>query len=122
MLRKWKAAQAKECLEFGAPWKTNGGLGMDAAWVVTQADGGVVHPDTLLGRWRRLVTAAGVPPIPLHGARHSYAEIALSAGVRLDVVSRTLGHSTAAFTGDQYAHDLDEAAAEAAELVGQPLQ
>jgi integrase len=58
----------------------------------------------------------------LHGARHSYAELALGAGVRLDVVSRTLGHATAAFTADQYAHDSDEAAAEAAELVARTIE
>ena len=64
---------------------------------------------------------AGVTPIGLHGARHSYAEIALGAGVRLDVVSRTLGHASAAFTADQYSHDSDAAAAEAAEIVGRAI-
>jgi integrase len=42
-------------------------------WIATEADGTVVHPDTLLGRWKRLVKVAGVPAIPLHGARHTYA-------------------------------------------------
>jgi integrase len=121
-LRSWKAAQGEERLAFGAAWKADGGLGVGADWVVTEADGGVIHPDTLLGRWRRLVSDAGVPSIPLHGARHSYAEIALRAGVRLDVVSRTLGHASASFTADQYAHDNDEAATEAAEIVGRALQ
>jgi integrase len=68
------------------------------------------------------VKLAGLPPIPLHGARHSFAEIALSAGVRLDVVSRTLGHPSASLTADQYSHDSDEAAAAAAEIVGQVLR
>jgi hypothetical protein len=53
---------------------------------VTEADGTVVHPDTLIGRWKRLVKVANVPAIPPHGARHSYAELALSSGVRLVVV------------------------------------
>ena len=73
------------------------------------------HSDTLLGRWKRLVRLAGVPAIPLNGARRSYAELALSSGVRLDVVSRALGHSSSAFTADQFSHDSDEAAAEAAD-------
>ena len=30
-------------------------------------------------------------PIVLHGARHCYAELALAAGVRLDIVSPTAG-------------------------------
>lgn len=65
---------------------------------------------------------AGVTPIGLHGARHSYAEIALGAGVRLDVVSRTLGHASSAFTADQYSHDSDAAATEAAEIVGRAIE
>jgi integrase len=64
-----------------------------------------------------MTTAAGVPPIGLHGARHSYAMLALGAGARLDVVSRQLGHATAGFTATFYTHDEDEAAAHAADLV-----
>jgi len=36
---------------------------------------------------------AGVPAIPLHGARHRYATIMLEDGVPLHVVSAQLGHS-----------------------------
>jgi integrase len=89
---------------------------------MTEPDGSVVHPDTLLARWKRLVKFAGVTPIGLHGARHSYAELALAAGVRLDVVSRQLGHSSIAVTGDIYTHDSDEAAAEAAERLGRAIE
>jgi integrase len=114
--------QSQERLAFGAPWKTDGGLGVEGAWIVTEADGGVVHPDTLLGRWRRLGKGAGVRAIPLHGARHSYVELALSSGVRLDVVSRAIGDASTAFTADQYAHDSDEAATEAAERVARAIE
>lgn len=121
-LRRWKAEQNEDRLAFGPAWKADGGVGVESEWIVTEADGAVVHPDTLLGRWKRLVKVAGVTPIGLHGARHSFAEIALSSGVRLDVVSRTLGHASAAFTADQYAHDNDAAAAEAAEVIGRTLR
>jgi Phage integrase family len=117
----WEVQQGVEKLAFGPAWHVDGGLGLERA-IVTEADGTVVHPDTLLGRWKRLVKVAGVPVIPLHGARHSYAELALSSGVRLDVVSRTLGHSSSGFTADQYSHDNDEAATEAAEIVGRALR
>jgi integrase len=56
------------------------------------------EPMAELRRWKALVKTAGVTPITLHGARHSYAELALSAGVRLDVVSRQLGHASIATT------------------------
>ena len=87
-LRVWKARQAEERLAFGPAYRTMGGLHVEAAWAVTEPNGFMVHPDTLLRRWRALVKKAGVKAIPLHGARHSYATLALAAEVRLDIVSR----------------------------------
>ena len=89
--------------------------------MVTEPNGYIVEPDTLLRRWKALVRSAGVTPITLHGARHSYAELALSAGVRLDVVSRQLGHASISTTANVYSHDSDEAATEAAERLGAVL-
>ena len=83
-----------------------------------EADGAVTHPDTLLRRWKALVKSAGVTPIGLHGGRHTYAELALACGVRLDVVSRQLGHSSIATTGNSYLHDTDGSATGAAEKLG----
>ncbi len=119
-LRQWKAEQAIERLAFGAPWRTDGGhrLATQGAWIVTEPNGYIVEPDTLLRRWKGLVRTAGVTPITLHGARHSYAELALAAGARLDVVSKQLGHSTVAITADVYGHPDDKALADAADLVG----
>jgi integrase len=82
----------------------------------------VIHPDTLTSRWRVLARDAGVPVIPLHAARHTHAEIALAAGVRLDVVSRQLGHSSIATTANIYTHDSDAAGMEAAERMGNALE
>lgn len=120
-LRRWKAIQAAERLEFGPAWKSDGGIGLDAPWIVTEPDGAIIQPDTILGRWQRLVKAARVPEIPLHGARHSYATLALEAGVRLDVVSAQLGHSNVATTANIYAHVSEAAGIEAAEKVGSIL-
>jgi integrase len=116
-LRRWRRDQAEERLAFGAAWRTDGRLGVEASWIVTEPNGEVIHPDTLLARWKRLAGTVGVPPIPLHGARHSFAELALGAGVRLDVVSRQLGHASISTTGNIYLHDSEQAAAEAAEKV-----
>jgi integrase len=117
VLRRWKVAQGEERMAFGPAYRTAGGLHIEAPWVVTEPTGFVVHPDTLLRRWKALVKAAGVTPITLHGARHSYAELALAAGVRLDVVSRQLGHASISTTANVYTHDNDEQAAEAAAKV-----
>jgi integrase len=114
-LRRWKAEQGRERLAFGAAYK-------DGRWIVSEADGATVHPDTLSARWRRLEKRAGVPPIGLHGARHTHATLALAAGARLDVVSRGLGHASVAITADVYGHPDEEAAAKAAELVARAFE
>jgi integrase len=123
-LRAWKAEQAEERLAFGPAWRTDGGhrLAIEGAWIVTEPNGYIVEPDTLRSRFQRLARGAGVPVIPLHGARHTFAELALASGVRLDVVSRTLGHASISTTAGNYLHDNDEAAAEAAELVGRMMK
>lgn len=116
-VRTWKADQATERLAFGPAWRADGGLGIGASWVVTEPDGAVIHPDTLLGRWKRAVANAGVPEITIQEARHSYAEVALQAGARLDVVQRQLGHASIATTA-RYPHETAAPAADVADLVG----
>jgi integrase len=120
-LRRWKAEQNTERLAFGSDWIPDGGVGL-ADPIVTEPDGRSIHPATLLARWKVLVSRAGVRPIPIHAARHTYGELAISSGVRLDVLSRQLGHSSVAVTGDIYLHDSDEAATDAAAKVGAILE
>jgi integrase len=66
--------------------------------------------------FRRLVAAAALLPIPLHGLRHTYARLALTKGVNAGIVSRRLGHATVAFTLDIHSHVLPQVDAEAVEL------
>jgi integrase len=106
-LRRWKARQAKERLAFGPAYR-------DEGWIVTEADGALIQPDTLSSRWKRLERRADVTPIGLHGARHTHATLALAAGARLDVVSKQLGHASIAITADVYGHPDDDAQATAA--------
>ncbi len=121
-LRRWKAEQSAERLEFGPAYRPDGSLGVEAAWIVTEPHGFVVHPDTLLHRWQSLVKQAGVTPITLHGARHTYAELSLKGGARLDVVSRQLGHASLATTANIYLHDDQAAAADAADRLADVLE
>jgi integrase len=86
---------------------------------VTEPDGSLVHPDTLFDRFVALGKRARVRRIVLHAARHTYAELALSHGVRPDVVSANLGHASGVgFTLDQYAHARPAAHHDAASIVG----
>jgi len=51
-----------------------------------------------------LLARAGLPRIRFHDLRHSFASLMLSEGVRVDVVSRMLGHASPAITLSVYAH------------------
>ncbi len=76
------------------------------------------HPaEASLADVHRRVDAVGLPRIGVHGLRHTWATLALRAGVPLWVVSERIGHSDPAVTMSIYAHALDgddQAAAETA--------
>ena len=61
-----------------------------------------------------------LPPIPLHGLRHTWATLALQMDVHPRVVQERLGHSNIAITLQTYSHVLpimhDDAAATVAAL------
>ena len=66
----------------------------------------------------RLVKAAGVRPITLHGLRHTCATLLMAAGVPVNVVSARLGHAKTSITSDIYAHVLPGMQQEAAAILG----
>lgn len=107
-LRAWRRQQAAERLAWGEGWP-------EAGDVWTWQDGQRVHPNVVTRTWRRIVEAAGVPPLTLHALRHSWATNALAAGIDVKDVSTRLGHSSTRITYDVYvapSSDRDAAAAE----------
>lgn len=64
-----------------------------------------------------ILEIAHLPRIRLYGLRHTAATLALAAGVPPKVVSEQLGHASAAFTLDTYAHVLPHMQNEAAAKV-----
>ncbi len=80
------------------------GLRASSDLVFTELDGSPIHPDRFTKHFYALVRAAGLPAIRLHDLRHSWATLALQAGVHPKVVQEQLGHSTIAVTMDTYSH------------------
>jgi len=109
-LKSLKAIQASEKLAWGVAYK-----GEDLIFV--KEDGSPVHPRVITRMFQRIAKDQGLPKIPVHGLRHSYATAALEAGVPLKVVSERLGHSSIRVTGDIYSHVRPEVDMAAAELV-----
>ena len=96
-------------------------LGQDTQLLFVWPHGQALHPDTITAMFRRHCEAAKLPRIRLHDVRHSYATAALKAGISPKIISERLGHASAAFTLQTYAHVLPgmdrEAASSVAELI-----
>jgi integrase len=73
-----------------------------------------INSDSLAREFKRLLREAALPPMRLYDLRHTFATLALTAGVPAKVVSELLGHASSAFTLDVYAHVLPHMQAEAA--------
>jgi integrase len=76
-----------------------------------------IHADKLAKRFKSILHHSGLPMIRLYDLRHTGATLALAVGVPPKVVSEQLGHVSAAFTLDVYAHVLPHMQAEAAARV-----
>lgn len=69
--------------------------------------------------WQRLLRVAGIQQLRPHDLRHSYASMAVSAGLSLPQIGGLLGHASPITTA-RYAHLInDEAAAAAARVAAQ---
>lgn len=76
-----------------------------------------LNPDWFSREFRRRVDASGLPSIRFHDLRHSYATLALKAGVHPKIVSERLGHATVGITLDLYSHVTPAIARDAADVV-----
>jgi integrase len=109
-LRAHRKRQMEERLAIGY-------LYSDSGLVFTKVDGKPLHPDYFSQAFDRLVRRSRLPRIRVHDLRHTYATLALAAGIHPKVVSERLGHSTVAFTMDVYSHAVPGMEADAAEKI-----
>ena len=93
LVMRRQAAQAAAC-------------GVSAVYVVSYTDNRPIDPHALNAALSRDLAAAGLPPINLHGLRHSMATAAVAAGVPIKVLQTLLGHASYTTTADIYAHVL----------------
>jgi integrase len=76
----------------------------DQGYVFADEIGDPLAPAWVSSTFVRRVKQAGLPRISLHGLRHSFATVALEAGVDVLYVSELLGHSTPTITMNVYQH------------------
>ena len=93
----------------------------DSGYVFPSPSGGPISPDSVLNMLHRVLERAGLPKMRFHDLRHSFATLALQNGVDIKTVSGMLGHFSAGFTLDTYAHVTTAAQKEAANTMGNVL-
>ena len=109
-LRAQLQQQLADAARSGEAWEASG-------YVFTREDGLPWHPDVVSHRFDMAVAAASVPRIRLHDLRHTWATIALRAGIQVKVVQERLGHASIKTTMDTYTHVMPGMQRSAAELV-----
>lgn len=90
-------------------------------YVFPSPTGGPISPDSVLHMLHRVLERAGLPKVRFHDLRHTFATLALQNGVDVKTVSGMLGHYSAGFTLDTYAHVTTQAQRQAARTMGRLL-
>lgn len=96
-LRRVKAVQMENRLKYGEVWE-------DTGFVFTNEIGQHLRPKGVYDEFKRVVEKMGCPGFRFHDLRHSYAVASLRSGDDIKTVQENLGHATAAFTLNTYAH------------------
>ena len=94
----------------------------NSQYVFPSPTGGPISPDSVLHMLHRVLKRAGLPKVRFHDLRHTFATLALQNGVDIKTVSGMLGHFSAGFTLDTYAHVTTSAQKEAANTMGGVLR
>ena len=123
VLEEWREQQKRDRATYRQGWED------DADHVFTHAVrfskparyGVPVRPDWVTRAFHKVAARAGLPPLRLHGLRHSWATTAHLNGVTLRAIADQLGHADTSVTDRTYTATLqkvqDEAAAKVAASV-----
>lgn len=79
----------------------------NSGYVFTHEDGRPVRPNYASELFTKFIKDNGLPPLTLHGLRHSFASIANAKGIPMYDIGKALGHSSPATTSKIYTHLLD---------------
>lgn len=110
-LKKVKLQQNKNRLAAGEDWIEND---ICEGLVFRYENGDHYRNDTVRKEYKAIVARIGAPEERFHDLRHTYAVSSLRAGDDIKTVQENLGHHSAAFTLDKYAHVTEDMRKESA--------
>ncbi len=85
--------------------------------------GRLLNPANLLRRdLHPILERAGLPHMRFHNLRHTFATLALEAGIHPRVVADMLGHASVQLTLDRYSHVTESVRDDAADRIGRMLE
>jgi integrase len=84
-------------------------------------DAVLYDPRSVTRAFQAQLVRKGLPSMRFHDLRHAYATMMLTAGVPLQVISASLGHTSVATTAAVYAHVLPELQRDAARRLDELL-
>ena len=101
-LRAERARQAENQLAAGECWSNPDNL------VFTDATGKHLAIHTCYKHFKRIAARIGRPDARPHDLRHTAATVAIASGADIKSVQDLMGHATASFTLNVYAHTSDQ--------------
>ena len=114
-LRDHRKRQVEERLKHSGLWQ-------DHCLVFTTLVGTPLNRHNVFSRsFKPLVQRAGLPNIPFHALRHSFATLMLAGGEHPKVVQEMMGHSGIRVTMDFYSHVLPDMQKDAVDRLGAML-
>lgn len=107
-IKQVRAAQLENQLRAGSAWENQ------ENFVFTNELGQPLKHETIRVHFKKIATSIGLPDLRFHDLRHSFAVLSLQIGDDIKTVQENLGHHSAAFTLDTYAHVTDSMKEESA--------
>ena len=102
LLKNQRTRQMEMQLKAGSAWDNAYDL------VFTNEIGHPLSRRTVYKNFKKLSIQIGVPELRFHDLRHSYAVASIRGGDDIKTIQENLGHATAAFTLDVYAHATEQ--------------
>lgn len=101
-IKQVRTVQLENQLRAGSAWENQ------ESFVFTNELGQPLKHETIRVHFKKIAASIGLPDLRFHDLRHSFAVLSLQIGDDIKTVQENLGHHSAAFTLDTYAHVSDQ--------------